>query len=330
MKLVKNRHAVLVIMIIVCIEFVCLAINDKYILHILFMSLLFACLGEAWAILAYAGQVSFGHAAFFSIGAYTSSLLLINLNLTPWFGMLIGGLFAMSLGSILGYIGLRLRGPYFSLITIAFSQVLLYALLNFEELTKGPAGIIIPYIRGGSLTYMQFENKAYFCLFILNLLLLISFIVHKIHRSKIGYYLKAIRDDEDVAITLGINTVKYKVIASAISAFFTALCGTIYAQYILYIEPLSLTGMSTSFKIITISLFGGIDFITGPMLGALILIPISELLRVMFVELGGPDLFIYGLILIVIALLRPEGIASAISKIIPKSFLREANDSAKS
>ncbi|MEM3697668.1 MAG: branched-chain amino acid ABC transporter permease [Candidatus Micrarchaeia archaeon] len=311
----RNMHITILLTVIIVNLFL-LLIPDKYIMHILFMTFLYTYLGLSWGILTYVGQLSFGHAAFFAIGAYTSTILFIRLNVTPWIGMIFGGLIAGMLGIAIGYISLRIKGAYFSLTTIAFSQMIMYALLNLKEITKGPAGIVIPYIRGESgFIYMQFDGKAPYCLLISNLAILTALLIYGIRKSKIGYYMRAIASDEETASGLGINSIKWKVFAAFLSSFLTAFGGTIYAQYVLYIEPITLAGMNTSFRIIIVSLLGGLDYILGPFLGAFALIPTTEWLRLMFLASGGPDLFIFGIILIFLIILKPQGLGSIIEEI---------------
>lgn len=314
----RNKYVTILLIVatVIIIDFFFFLIPDKYVLHILFMTFLYAYLGLSWGVLTYVGQLSLGHAAFFAIGAYTSTILFIWLNVTPWIGMILGGLIAGVLGLLMGYISLRLRGAYFSLTTVAFSQMVMYTLLNLKEITKGPAGIIIPYIRGSEFFYMQFDNRAYYCLIIADLAILVTLLINRIRRAKVGYYMRAIASDEEAASALGISTVKWKVFAAFLSSFLTAIGGSIYAQYVLYIEPLTLAGMNTSFKIIIVSLLGGIDYVLGSFLGAFIIIPTTELLRLMFLASGGPDLFIFGIILMVLIILKPQGVGSIIERIV--------------
>ena len=285
-----------------------------YFLSVVILVLYYAYLGESWNILGgYAGQMSLGHAAFFGIGAYTSTALFLKFGITPWLGMFVGGILALLVGMFIGFLSFRygLRGAYFALATLAFCEILRLVALNWSWI-GGAVGFLIPG-RENPLCFLSL-NKAFFYYIILFLLIIITLITYLIERSRLGFYLRAIRDDEEAANSLGINPVKYKLIASGISAFFTALAGTFYAQYLLYIDPNIVFGSSLSVDIILRPIIGGAGTLWGPVIGAFAMGPLSELTRVFLGKIQGIDLMVYGVVLIVIILYMPRGIVAIVKK----------------
>lgn len=292
---------------------------SSYFLHIMIFIFFYAYLAQCWNILSgYTGQFSLGHAAFFGIGAYTSSLLFTYLNLTPWVGMLIGAMAALVFGLFIGHVCFRfgLKGAYFALATIAFAEILKILFLNSSTM-GGAQGILIP-LKGNSLYLLQFDYKLpfYYLAFIMMVISIV--IVYCIERSKIGYYLKAIHQNEDSAQALGINTKKYKVLATGLSAFLTAFGGTFYAQYIMYIEPHTTFGAFVSFEIMLRSIIGGMGTIAGPIIGSFILTPLGEVTRAVLGAKSGIHLAAYGAVLILVCLFMPRGVYPWIRKLLSR------------
>ena len=289
-------------------------ITQQYILHIMIMVFIYAILGGAWNILSgYAGQISLGNAMFFGLGGYTSSILLINFNINPWIGMIIGGLFAVTLGLFLGLPLFRLRNKYFVIATLAAGEIMRTIFLNWKY-AKMARGIELPLVPD-SFKNMSFSyNKDGFYFISLTILIFCTFLVFIITKTKLGYYFKTIKENEDAARSIGINVVQYKLVAISITAFFTAIAGTIYIQYFLYIDPAMVFSLSLSVKIVLVCALGGAATIFGPILGAFILIPLTEITRIV---LGGSglsfDLLLYSVIIILIALFRPEGLITILS-----------------
>lgn len=288
---------------------------SSYIIHLLVMILFYAALSEAWNVLGgFAGQFSLGHAAFFGLGAYTSTLLFISWRTTPWLGMLIGGGLAAVSGIVIGFLCFRLRGPFFSLVTIAFGEVLRLLFLNWASLTGGAVGLLVPLL-GHSPIYFQFLSRIPYYYIVLFIMLTLIYVTYKIRNSKIGLYFIAIREDEDAAQSLGINIFRYKLIALAISAFFTAIAGTFYAQYILFLHPDSAMSLNFSIEIAIPAIIGGMGTIAGPIIGSFILTPISELTRaILGGGYAGVYLIIHGSILILTVMLVPNGLTEKIVK----------------
>ncbi len=300
---------------------------DAYLVDIAIFTLFWAYLGMAWNILGgYTGQFSFGHAAYYGIGAYASTWLLVTLHVNPWVGMLIGGLLAMAFGLFTGFVSWRygLKGPYFALATFAFAEMLRLLTSNWDVVNRS-LGLQIQLIGGNSWLAFQFEaDKRPYYYVILGFLLLTLLLTFFLARSKVGYYWQAIREDEDAAASLGVNTLRYKLLAMALSAFLTALGGTFYAQYVFFIEPDLVFGVRTSVDILLRPLIGGIGTVFGPLVGGVVLTPLSELTRAFVRQpppfLGflkgrsGVDLMFFGAILVVVIMYVPEGVVGWIQE----------------
>jgi branched-chain amino acid transport system permease protein len=284
-------------------------ITSPYYLHLLIMILLYVGLSSAWNLPGgFAGQLSLGHAGFFGIGAYSSTLLLVNFGLSPWFGMIIGVLLAMIAGAAIGYPCFRLRGPFFALATLAFGEVLRVVSISWRDLTQGSNGISIPFTPG--FKNMMWQGKDMFFYVILVYAVIAVGISWKIERSRLGYYLIALKEDDAAARMLAVNTTRCKLYAMLISAGLTALGGTFSAQYVGFIEPYSVFDVNQSVQFALISIIGGLGTVFGPVLGAFIMIPLSEVLRAVFGGAArGFHLVLYGLILITVVMLIPQGLS---------------------
>ncbi len=293
---------------------------SSYIMNIIIMTFLFAFLSTAWNLLGgFAGQHSLGHAAFIGIGAYTSTYLFNHFGLSPWVGMLIGGGCAAFFGLCLAYSAFRsgIRGPFFLLVTIAAAQIIMLLVLNIREL-GGASGITVPFQGQFPLLY-QFDNKAEYYYLALSLLLLGLLISFYISKSKLGYYLVAIRENDDAAQALGINTLRFKLIATCISAFLSALGGTFYAQYILFIDPESVLSLGLSIEVLVFAILGGIGTVFGPAIGAVVLYPMGELARYLWGgSTAGIHLLFYGAFLMICIIFMPQGVAGLVRKTFAK------------
>lgn len=309
-------------------------VRDEYFIHSMIMVMYFAYLACAWNILCgYVGQISFGHALFCGVGAYTSVLLLINFGITPWLGMIAGGLISVVLAIIIGYPTMRLRGPYFALTTIAVAEVVRIWFENTDTLfglqIKGAEGLAVPLV-GNSWFLFQFESKTPYYYIILAMLIGALLITFWLENSKLGACLKAIRGDRDAAESLGINPTRYTLIAFSISAFLTALGGSYYAQFVRFINPDRLFGIELSIDMALMSIIGGQGTIFGPFLGSLFLTPIGELSRIYLGgKLTGLHLVIYSLILILAVLYLPKGILEPVKKVLGKIFRPGASKASK-
>lgn len=293
-----------------------LLVSDPYFLHLAILFLLWVVLGGSWNLLGgYAGQISFGHAAFFGMGAYTSSLLFTRGGVPPWPGMLLAGLAAVLLAIPMGWICFRLRGPFFALSMLALSEFLRLVALNWRSLTEGAVGILLPPFFLGKLPYY------YIIVAVAAATLLVTRLVVD---SKLGFYLVAIREDQDAAEALGIDTTSYKLVALILSAFFTGMGGSFYANYMAYIDPsIVFSIVDLSIAMILVAVLGGMGTLWGPPVGALVIVGLSELFRAYF---AAAHLIIYGLLIILVILFLPEGIVGSLQQRWLRSPLKASED----
>jgi branched-chain amino acid transport system permease protein len=291
-----------------------LVVSNTFFQHIVILFFMFAVMAVAWNIMGgYAGMFSFGQVAFFGIGAYTSSFLLISYQVNPWIGLIIGGLVAALVGAAIGYPCSNLRGHYFAIASIAFGEIVRTHFNNWK-LIGAAEGLSLPMKDEGWLQFMFNTSKLPYYYIILIFLLIALGVCYWISNSKSGYYFRAIKESHDVAKVLGINVVRYRLIAIMISAFLTAMAGTFYAQYVLYIDPESVMPLPISVQIVLISMLGGAGSVMGPVVGAAILIPLSEITRVWLGYKGtGMDMLIYGFLITMISVYQPKGVWGLIS-----------------
>lgn len=283
--------------------------------HLMIMIFLYGMLAQAWNILAgYCGQISLGNAVFFGIGAYTSTLLLQKFDLTPWLGMLIGAGIAVFISLLIGLPCFRLKGHYFAIATIAIGEIVQTSAINWDWI-GGATGLFVP-ILPDSFVFMEFhKSKLPYYYISLSFAILAFLTTFLVERSRLGYYFRAIKEDPEAAKSLGIHITKYKLIAIAISAFFTAIGGTFYAQYILYIDPESVLPLQLSILVCLIAVLGGVGTLWGPLLGVAVLIPLSEGTRI-YLGGGGKavDLMVYGALIMVISVFQPTGLIGLIRR----------------
>ena len=281
--------------------------------NLLITTFYYAYLAQAWNILGgYAGQLSLGHAAFFSIGAYTSAVLAIHLGISPWLGMFVGAFLAVLLSLGVGYVGFRfgLRGFYFVLLTVASAEICRLVALHLPIL-GGYTGLFINFTPNP--LQFQFRGKIPYYFVSLGFVTAASLAVWVIQRSKLGAYLLAIRDDEDASEALGVDTFRYKMAAYAISAALTAFGGTFYAYYQFYLQPNTVLSLNHSVYIMIRAIVGGTGTILGPILGSFLLELLGEFSRTVFAGgVAGLNVAIYGALLIVVVLFLPRGVYPAV------------------
>ncbi len=281
-----------------------------FLLRTMILILLWSVLGLAWNVIGgYAGQVSFGHAIFFGLGAYTSTLLLNNWGISPWLGMLAGALVAVIVSAIIGRPSFRLAGHYFAIATIAAGEIFAVLFRNLKW-AGGAVGLYLPIVRGDRLVDFQFnESKAMYYYIVLGMLVATALVTYWIERSRMGYYLKAIREDPDAARSLGINVTRYKLYAIVISAAIAAMAGTFYAQFVLYVSPKTVFPLALSIQMALVAILGGTGTLAGPIIGAAVLIPMAEYTRVYLAgRAGGLHLVVYGLLIVLISIYQPGGL----------------------
>jgi branched-chain amino acid transport system permease protein len=284
-----------------------LVYNNDYFRHVLILVFMWALLGQAWSIAGgYAGMISFGHIVFFGFGAYTSTILFLDTGLSPWLGLLAGGLISAVFAVLIGYPLSKLRGHYFAIATIALQQVA-QILFSSWSFVGGANGLSLPLRSGWG--HFQFTSKLPYYYIILGLYGLSVLVTYCMVKTKPGFYFRAIANDEDSAKRLGVDIARYKSLALGVSAFLTALAGTFYAQYVLYIDPASILNIGLTVIIVLVATLGGAVYLFGPLVGALILVPISEYARAWLGGTGrGVDLMIYGILITIIVVYQPSGI----------------------
>jgi len=277
----------------------------------------YAFCATAWNfICGYSGEMSLGHAVYLGIGGYVSTILLEQYNVTPWLGMLLGALIATALGVIIGLPTFRLSGPYFTLSSIAICQLIGTFVKNTEHLgtirLAGGSGFSLT-ARGGDIAMYEFASKNGYYYLILGMLAIAIFLTWVMSRSKLGYYLVAIRSDSDAAQSLGINLTWPRIAAMAISCFMMALGGTFYAQYFRYIGPDTVFHENMSTQVALIALVGGQGTVLGPLLGSVIVTPISQFLAAQFSgKVSGLNLLMYGIALMLVVFFMPKGVCEYI------------------
>jgi len=282
-----------------------------YAMRIVTLVLLFAAMGQSWNIVGgLANQISLGHAAFFGIGCYSSTLLLIHFGLTPWIGIVVGMLIACVASLILSMPTMRLRGHYFALATLAFGEVMRAIANTWSSLTGGPVGISVPFSKDSSFMLMQFKSNIPYYYLMLGMLVITTGVFLAISYSKLGYRLRAIKENQDAAEVIGIHTTRIKILASVISAALMAACGTLYAQFNFFFDPdTAFSLVDISVKVALFCIVGGLGLAAGPILGAFIILPLEEILNIYLASHGaGVAQLAYGMILILIILLEPNGL----------------------
>ena len=289
---------------------------NSFYLHLFIMIFMHAVMAQSWNVIAgFSGQISLGHGAFFGIGAYATSFFYMEYGITPWisifFGMFVSGVFAVLIGIPM----LRLSGYYFAIATLLIG-ISFQVVFQRWDLVGAASGLWVTMTPEDSWTALQFHSSKLPYYYIFLVFFLISFFaVWVLSRSKLGYRLRAVRDDPQAASSLCINVSNYKIIAYVISAMIMAPMGSLFAQYILIIDPDRVFNIEISIIVLLITVLGGIGNVWGPIIGASILIPISEYSRIYLGGTGGAvDLILYGLILMIICVFRPNGLISFIPK----------------
>jgi branched-chain amino acid transport system permease protein len=286
-------------------------VTDVYLLNVLILLLIYAAMSQAWNILGgYCGQISLGNGLYFGVGAYTATILFVNYGITPWAGIALGGTLSAALALLLGYPCFRLKGHYFSIATIVIAETGLILVHNWDY-AGGALGIQWP-IGTRSWWTLQFgRDKVPY--FYLALVLAIStwLATFIIEDTRAGFWWRAVKDNPLAAESLGVDVFWSKMTAAAISAFFTAAGGGLYAAFVSYIDPENVMSFRFSLLFALPAVLGGIGTLWGPLAGAAILIPLTEFTRSYLGGSGsGADLMIYGALIVIIALLKPEGLLS--------------------
>ena len=300
---------------IVAVAFVLfpLVVRSPYYRHLVILALMWVVIGGSWNLLAgYTGQVSFGHAVFFGVGAYTAGIFANTLGISAWWGMVFGGFTAGLIGLLIGWICFRLRGPYFALATIAAGEIFRLIATNWESLTEGMVGILI---------IQSFRSKLPYYYIALALAAASILVFNLVMKSKLGFYFVSIREDQDAAESLGINATLYKNISLLISSFFTGMAGAFYMNYMAFIDPEVVFSLHyISIMAILVGIIGGVATIWGPAVGAFIMIGVQETFRSSLFGLAPKWLaeshvLVFGLLVIFVILYMANGVVGDWPKI---------------
>lgn len=294
----------LVVLVLVLPHF---AGNDYY-LNLMILALLYAGLASSWNIVGgIAGQFSLGHTAFFGIGAYTSTLLFNYAGVTPWLGMLAGGVISVVFAWLIAYPAFRMRGVFFGMTTLAFGETVRILLIYSRKHVELPYGLSINF--KPSFFNMVFEDRWGYAYLAGGYLFVVLVVAMVLSRGYTGFYLRALRDNEEAAEAAGVPVRAYKLLAFVVSAFLTSIGGTLMAQYVMYIEPGTVFTISFSVDLALMTILGGVGTLAGPVIGALIALPLREFLVEAFGNAGaGTHQLVYGLLLVVIVVLLPQGL----------------------
>ncbi len=335
----KNLTPLILVAVLVLFP---LAVRDNYYQHLMILFLMWVVIGSGWNLIAgYTGQVSFGDAAFFGTGAYAAGLLSMHLGISAWWGMAIGGFGAVAIGLPFGWICFRMRGAYFALATLALNEVMRNAATIAERFTGGMVGILL---------MPTFVSKLPYYYIALALAVASVACVRLIASAKLGYYFVSIREDQDAAESLGIDTHFYKMISLAFAAFWTGMAGTLYMNYMGFIDPSVVFSLhDISIMAILVGIVGGVGTVYGPAVGAFVMIAVQEFFRSGFFgffqglgdRTGIPEftslsgllkeghVLGFGILVIVVILFLPNGIVGDWEKIRRKVFrLRAAGEGA--
>jgi len=284
-------------------------VQSGVLLTFVMMSLYAALLSQAWNILGgYGGQLSFGHALFFGVGAYAQALGQLNLGINPWLALPMAIAFGALAGLAVGGLTFRygLKGSYFALVTLAFAEVFRILALS-ASFTGGGVGLMVPLQEGAA--NMQFASRRGYVYLLLAIVVLALATTAWLRHSRFGAYLQAVRDNEDAARAIGVNPLRVKLGGIALSAAFMSAAGAFYVQVFQYIDPGIAFGSAVSVEALVGAIVGGMGTLWGPVLGAVVLHGLADLTRNLFGELPGISMVIYGVVLILIVMFLPRGIS---------------------
>jgi branched-chain amino acid transport system permease protein len=303
-------HIVLVVAVLATVP---LFTASNVVLNFLTVALLIALVGQGWNVLGgYGGQYSFGHAAFFGTGAYVTAILQVRYGVNAWVGFVLGTAGGALVGAAIGALSFRsgLKGSYFALVTLAFAEVL-RILASVAAITGGGVGLLITLdLRPQAF---QFQSRAPFYWIALALVAVSLVIVRLIEQSRFGAWLVAVRENEDAAKAVGVDTVHVKLAAMIISAAITAAGGAFYVQYFLFIDSGIAYGPWISVEALLAPIIGGVGTVFGPLLGALVVKTLGELTKLVTGDAPGLDLVIYGGVLVLVIAFAPQGIVGLLA-----------------
>ncbi len=310
-----SRRALLMMVALLIALIVAPLFAGDYLLTVLILILYFAYLGQSWNIMmGFAGQLSLGHALYVGLGAYTAASLYVHFGIGPWLGLLVSIPIAALTGCFIGFLAFRFRvaGVYFAILTIAVAE---FARVGFDHAswTSGASGLFLPVAQYASNDLWHLRgHPAMFYYILLAATVLALIFCRALLQSRVGYFWRAIREDEEAARSAGIDTFHYKMIAVAISAAMTSFAGVIYAFYYNNLFPEQVFHISRSIEIILGPIVGGIGTLFGPILGAFILTGLAETLSSALAALGvdmpGAKQVFYGICLLLVITALPDGV----------------------
>ncbi|NLD04586.1 MAG: branched-chain amino acid ABC transporter permease [Synergistaceae bacterium] len=311
----------------VILPFIPGVIGGSFFGHVATMILLYAAMAQSWNIISgYCGQTSFGHSVFFGIGAYGTALAVVTYNSLPWYGMPLGMLAAALVSVIISYPCFKLKGHYFAIATFAIVEIF-SRLFMIWDAVGGAVGLDYPILPDGWKNFSWSFTKNGYYLGALGIFILVFGIVRWIERNRPGYYLRAVREGQETAESLGVNSTVVKLSAMALSASLAALCGSFFAQYNYRVDPPMVMSLDMSMKFVLITILGGLGTFWGPLLGAVVLIPLQEYTRAYLSHLGaGVDLMIFGLIIIIVMVKQPLGIMGVIRYMTKRKIAKREGD----
>ncbi len=282
------------------------SVQNNYLVSVATATAFLAVWGQSWNVLG-SGNISLGHSMFVAIPAYVTVLLFQKANVPPLLGTLLGIAAAVALAAMIGAATLRLRGPYFSLATLSAAAVVLSLILHYEDLTGGPSGIAISFSKDAPEN-LEFINVRAYYLIAITLLAAVTLFLEMIKRSRLGYYIAAIKSSEEAAAAAGIRVAWVKVLAFCLSAALTALGGVIYVFFIGFADPNFLASLTLSIKIALIAVVGGTGFLVGPIVGAIFYETIDAVANAYMGAAGGWDVMILGFSVVAIVMTDPRGL----------------------
>ncbi len=284
-------------------------VESSFFMNVMIFVFLFGALGHGWNIVGgYAGQISLGHAVMFAAGAYTTAILYVYYGVTPLVGIWVGAVIATGIGLVIGAVCFRLRGHYFAMVTLAAALIAHSVVLRWQWVGAA-TGIEYPFGQIGTLYSFTFAEDIYYYYIIGAFAAIVTGMMYVLHHAKLGIYLKAINRDQDAAANAGIRTYSYKLYAMALSSFITGLGGALYAQYSLFINPNATLRLLRNIDIIMVAIIGGVGTVAGPLVGAVVFIPIREYTRTALSgSQTGLGWVVFGFILLFISLYRPGGL----------------------
>jgi branched-chain amino acid transport system permease protein len=298
---------------------------NQYVIHVLTLCFVLGLASLGWNIAyGYGGLFAFGHAAFFGLGAYVTVMLLLFFRLTPWVGILVGGVASAILGVALTYLTARTYGFYFAIVTAALPAVLFVVVTYFSGITGGSFGMPVPFYFSETLWqsvyYMEFNSLSAYYYISLLFLLSSCVTVYMFDRSRLGYYTKAMGLDIMASEAIGIDTFRVKMICIIFSAFLTAVAGGLYAVLLHFIDPYTAFGPLLSLQLILNTMFGGVGTIAGPLIGTFVTEVMSELMKTYLERwiVTGVHVVLYGLVLMATILLLPSGVYPSLRHFLSK------------